>query len=460
MKDYKKLFQLLLSQAETKIHPRSSCLHEDSLIPLPDNFFFVLILARHKQKDLCQRAWELLERLLAFQISKAKDKGSFPHFIHQYPQNMRRSSTLDIVLVLGLLIDDFSSLMSKSLLKKLKASFHKALLYCTSQDLPPLLLVKLRIAQLFDSTAQDLDYDQVQELLEKELRRSRPALLGQALVLASLLDKKLKTPLLQTRSQALWIHAQQLWDSFRSIYLGPFSLQDDTEPQTSLYSLFMQTSHGSLPKEIRAPLSPLLFISLLPLPPPSPQFCQLQTKTKEKERIWINKISKKLSYSLLSCTEERKAPDLHSLYMLWGKGKSLGSFVSQDPQLELVSITPHELIFQKRISDSFDKLSQERIPLLSFYLQQSPSTKIVSRGNRMTCFAMGDSVEISTPDFSFSLVFSLIEGEGDFCGHCRPSSRPSRGKEGAGDHLIFLRMLRASSACLLQVSLLLKNENS
>jgi hypothetical protein len=96
----------------------------------------------------------------------------------------------------------------------------------------------------------------------------------------------------------------------------------------------------------------------------------------------------------------------------------------------------------------------------AYYCDASLDIEIFIDGRKGTVFTLGQTITVRSARRNFSLVFELLRGEGDFCGHVFRSNRPGQiGTTGTFQHEAFdwkigLRTLRRSSDCAIRVQLL------
>jgi hypothetical protein len=87
-----------------------------------------------------------------------------------------------------------------------------------------------------------------------------------------------------------------------------------------------------------------------------------------------------------------------------------------------------------------------------YFCDASKELEIFIDGQKGTVFSLGQTITIKSSTRTFSLVFELLSGEGDFLGHISYSNRPNQiVKSGldAFDWKICLRTLRRSSKCVI-----------
>lgn len=96
---------------------------------------------------------------------------------------------------------------------------------------------------------------------------------------------------------------------------------------------------------------------------------------------------------------------------------------------------------------------------ISLYLNLSPKISLLINGAQGILFHLSDQLLIRTPSREFSLCFSLVDGEGDFCGRIFRGNRPNQisakgsSLHEAYDWRIALRTLRRKGPCKITLSL-------
>jgi hypothetical protein len=93
----------------------------------------------------------------------------------------------------------------------------------------------------------------------------------------------------------------------------------------------------------------------------------------------------------------------------------------------------------------------------AYYCDASEDIEIFIDGKKGTVFTLGQTITIQSPEKTFTLLFELLRGEGEFCGHIFRSNRPGQiATTGVLQHEAFdwkigLRTLRRSSDCAIRV---------
>lgn len=120
-----RMIDLALAAGRKRQSPRTGLIHyfpEDErvsdVIPIFENFCFVLALLKQKNSECVLEAKQILERLLHFQTSE----GNFPLYIHDYPKAWDSLLFLKIAPVLFYILRDFSSILGLGLKEKVEKS--------------------------------------------------------------------------------------------------------------------------------------------------------------------------------------------------------------------------------------------------------------------------------------------------------------------------------------------------
>lgn len=98
---------------------------------------------------------------------------------------------------------------------------------------------------------------------------------------------------------------------------------------------------------------------------------------------------------------------------------------------------------------------------VSSFCNISSETSLSINKQKGTVFSFEDLVSIQTPDAKIDLRFSLLKGNGSFCGHITRANRPGQiGCKGANlyeayDWHIGLRTLRRQGPCTIQLSIII-----
>lgn len=211
----------------------------------------------------------------------------------------------------------------------------------------------------------------------------------------------------------------EFWDPTLQCYIGPLGeeRQRQGEMETTLFDLFM----GSSPRILK--------------PHPIHLHAALVT-TGENEGSPANARS-----------PEPVGKGYHLFRHLWEEGDLLHTLVCQDKEMEREEMT---FIYPTEVPD--EKHRDE----LTFYTNRHEEKTVLINGEKGTIFHLGDEITIQTPSKTVTLVFHLVEGEGDFLGQLSFGNRPAQietHNHTAYDWKISLRTLRRREHVKLELAL-------
>lgn len=376
-------------------------------IPFYENLCFVLALFRQKAADAVLEGKELLDKLLGFQL----EEGNFPVFLHEFPRGKDAYLALRVAPILLQLERKFSSILGADLKAKIERSLQKLLSFAAKvrQERPYPLLWENRFRACFK-----------QPLLPVDVSLLSPQEWGEWVITVQLADR---LDLLET----LPFHSNL------QVLLGPIStdIQERFEPQpVALEWALAERKAMFTPRLLQDHPHQILAAPLFPL------------ETKTQETTWI---LRQEGQGPLSVLWQGKA--LHSLR------SSPATWIDPNEQGATLNFQLSQPVVWKR-EDLFE---------ISFHCDASSETQVFVEGQKATVFQLNDRVTVQTPSFSLSLRFTLIEGEGDFCGHIARGNRANQCackgllQYEAFDWHIGLRTLRRSDACQIQVDLSIQN---
>ncbi len=190
-----------------------------------------------------------------------------------------------------------------------------------------------------------------------------------------------------------------LWHPSLHAYIGPHQRQEKGEPAVTLLDLYMGQLYGSFssralqdhPIQMRAAL----------LRPPS-------------GRVFTPSSSVAFAGNSL----------------LWGGPACLHSLYCDPRKCELKQ-DPEGYLFA--LPEQVPEEADERVEL-AFFCNLHETTTLLVNGKRATTFQLGDLVTVDSDGIILNLVFSLIEGEGNFFGQISRGNRPTQSAN-RGDHV-------------------------
>jgi hypothetical protein len=118
--DKRYFIQLALQGGKEHWSEQTHYIHDRDSIPFYENVCYVLALVASKHKEQAEKAQELLERLLKFQIpAPHPDEGGFPLSLHQYPSAKMCFIQRDIYFLLKMLSKHYALALGSHLTSEL-----------------------------------------------------------------------------------------------------------------------------------------------------------------------------------------------------------------------------------------------------------------------------------------------------------------------------------------------------
>lgn len=439
--------------------------HEDEAdltIPLLENSHFALALFRSRTVENVEEAKELLNKLLNFQSAD----GNFPVYLHEYPVCRDRYLGVHLLIPFYWIAAHYQHILGNELRRKFEEALKRLIEYALKWDVeaPPLIAIKVAAAtQAFGKLWQD----------EKLLTRGRERL-------ASLQIAEFKTPQqlssILPSLQLVEMSNEKIWDPFWNwleetwhrkllAYVGPgwSEWQEESEPQATLYDLYMGYLSGSF--SARALQNQLVHLQGALIHPIEKQLPSVIYPRKTLETYQ----EESFAYSMIFHQEEwPKVVDrsFHRFKLAWGLPQLLHTFVCQGGNIAACLFEPdsNKILMRATLGALPQEGEREKCRELAFYLNLEAAESILIDGVPATTFAVGDEIVIKSDLILITLSFQLLSGTGDFVGHIMRGNRPSQlalkanNRYEAYDWQIFLRTLRRSDECQFKVNIEIKNK--
>jgi hypothetical protein len=121
-------------------------------------------------------------------------------------------------------------------------------------------------------------------------------------------------------------------------------------------------------------------------------------------------------------------------------------------EIELISFSPYYRVNDEELCFRLSQdLPEESASMEIIFYCNLEGNEIFINGKKATVFRLGDRIEILSKKNKLELKFSLLEGEGSFCGHLSQGNRPfaQSAPFTAKDWKISLRTLSRSAHCLI-----------
>jgi hypothetical protein len=417
----RKLIEMHIEAVKKRISPQTGFLHlfyEDPFslhpqtIPVLENMYYVLGLCRTRLTDPILEARQLLDKLLAFEV-----EGNFPIYLHEYPLCKNRSLSIELLPVLYYLERDYSLVLGEDLVKKIKGLSYRIV-------------------------------DRAEKIHEIKKLPFSPFIKWQAYI-GRLLPQSPST-LVEWGDYLLAMHMMQgahwildeacrgisLWNPMNQVLLidGLVPLQDGFTPKKGLFNLFMDL-HSDTP--LREPLiaEPLLLSGSL-----------VHT---------FDDIEPAELFNMDSFVVHKATGSTQPLSLYWNEEGALRSMAfklcSTDVVIEnkgqAVSLV---CVYENQVPE------EEGSVEVCLYIDCQEKASLIVNGAAASTFRIDDLVQIQTEHRLFTLHFSVIEGQGLFCGHLSKGNRPSQTRKElykAYDWQIGLRTVERDSRCIVKIDI-------
>lgn len=432
LKKEMRAFDLALLAGRKRQSPRTKMIHlfpeEDSAadtIPLYENFCFAFSLFRQKTAEAIAEGKELIERLLPFQAPS----GNFPLYLHDFPRCWDPTLALKIAPIFIQLLRLFGAVLGAEFKEKIEASLEKMVDFAWKrhQEHPFLPLWEDRLYAC----------------------KKIPRTLG------------LPGADFSAQEWGEWILSSQIIDPGYQSFPIPYNARLQLFTGSAI-PLVIQKS-GAKPMQDDRFLNHERYkgrVQEKGEPRPLP----IEWLLAEKEGKWTPRLLKDHPHQILCAaflpfetslaTSESHVTLHHPFRLIW-EGESLHTLT--------IPSTSSELLIDL-VGDV--EIGRESLWESLFFCDFSSETEIFVEGKKATLFRLGDLIDIQTPQMSIQVVFTLREGEGDFCGHISRGNRPDQiACKGpllyeAFDWRIGLRTLRRGGACQISVLLQIKKKTA
>jgi hypothetical protein len=444
-------------------------------IPLLENSLFIYALLRSRLVEQVQEAKGLLKGLLAFQNQQPGDAfGNFPTYLHEYPTCHDPLLGLQLLVPFYRILKQFHHILGTDLKQQLEKAARLTLEYSLRsyqvQPFPYSMAVRLAAAQwAYGLMWDNLPWQQAgKELLEQLAQRQLEGWHTTKHLSDILVGLQMVYPAIsQTSWQPLWQRMEQTWHSPLACYMGPCvrEWQENEEPQVNLYDLFGGFFAGQFSR--RATLLTIHHLHGILIQPSTDKFRENLSSVVQgelKQQAWCTVSYPTYAYTLL----EKKGPyqpavdKTHTPFrFIWGDLHRLHSFVCQGGNIEKLEYDDQEQVIRLLIDLREKPPEEESAPKreIEFFVDFHPDIQFHLNGQASNTFELGQKINFSLGQKQLSLVFDLLEGEGNFLGHIMRGNRPSQvNQKGdkrfhAYDWTLFLRTIRRQPLCKLQVSL-------
>ena len=273
----------------------------------------------------------------------------------------------------------------------------------------------------------------------------------------------------------LWEFMGKTWHREIGCYVGPClrEWQEREEPQPTLYDLYA----GYFAKNFsqRATVLRPYHLQGVLIQPVLETFPVVNSPfTIEgtiKQQSWSTHYDLHSAYTVLE-KKDFSHPSVDKTVtpfrFVWGNISKTHSLVCQGGNYQKVQFDLKnkliELFFDLVDTSTIEDRSQPRE--IEFFVDFAPDVSLMINGHKSNTFNLNQNIILSTGDYQFSLLFELLEGEGEFLGHWMRGNRPSQSdlkgekRFQAYDWTLFLRTIRRSGPCRIKASFMFTNNEN
>lgn len=443
-------------------------------IPLVENVLFIFALLRSRLVEQVQEGKKLLKGLLIFQNRQGEDCGNFPVYLHEYPACQDPSLALQLLAPFYWILKQFGHVLGSDLKQQLEQAaclaLDQSLRFHQIKPFPYSMAVRLAAAQLaygliWENAAwQHAGKELLDHLAQRQLEGWHTTRhLADVLVGLQMIYSHLST----SPWHLLWQRMEQTWHSQLACYMGPCvrEWQEREEPQVNLYDLFGGFFAGQFSR--RASLLSSYHLHGILIQPSADKFgvnnSPLIVQGELKQQAWYTVYRSNWAYTVLEKkgTYQPAVDKTHTPFrLIWGDVHRVHSLVCQGGNVEKVEYRKedHSVIVLFELRDPSPEEENTPKREVEFFVDFHPDIQFHLNGHAATTFELGQKVKLLFAQ-QVEIVFSLIEGEGDFLGHVMRGNRPSQMDQKGDkrfqsfDWTFFLRTIRRRGHCKLQALL-------
>lgn len=450
-------------------------------IPLVENFLFALALFRSKTAENILEAKGIIDRLLEFQcLDQESGKGNFPIYLHEYPQCKDRFLGAHLLPPFFWILKNFQQVLGSELKIKLEKAAKALLLQSlkTHEEKPAPYFIGLKIAAAARALGMLWEDKYLQDKGDLLLEEARNGDLTSLYIPSQMGEICAALQMAFTNISSSWIpfweHLNNTWHQQCCSYIGPaiqeFQRGEESEP--TLYDLFLGSFSGNFSQRSFSDQFLLLHGALIQktedrLPPPT---YPIEKQVSIGSHKWMISKYENYAYCYIDNTERQeinREKGFSPLKIIWGDQKKTHTFVCQGANISDLKINKQpegiDLFFTLGEIPTEDK---EKSREVAFYFDAHHGTQIYVSKHASTTFKLDEEIEIAVEKLKFSIVFELLEGNGQFLGHIMRGNRPAQtGLKGSNrykayDWQVFLRTVRRSQECKIKASIKINSDSS
>lgn len=400
-------------------------------IPLYENLCLALSFFNLKTQEGVEEGKKLILKILPYQNSE----GSFPVYLHEYPQTHDLFVGAYLLPPLYWILHDFGSVLTREIKSKIEACCLRGGEFLYNQYLEKQPSGHIAVKTISTLTA-------IGALLNKKewTRLQLPQNLSFTQWSSSqhLADLYLASKDYARFLQGVWHHPTE---SYCGVAFKEF--QEGFEPKITLLDFIMGSHHALTPHHTQAAL---IREKLQTAPPAYPY----RAEGHEEGMKWLIRQEETWAAALVSKKEPStlySQPGMHLLRLLM-KGESTHSFILPGNQLHSFDFEEKDktLILYLTLSSEWNGNDKDLTREISFYAD----LKLVHAFDKGTVFNLGQPLTFS----NLTMTIENYQGMGEFKGQILRGNRPSQIlSDQVYDYKISLRTLRREPTCTLKVTL-------
>lgn len=448
-------------------------------IPVLENFLFALALLRSRDSDNIAEAKSIISKLIHFQNKiEGKFFGSFPTYLHEYPDCKDYSSSVHILPIFYWILKQFAVALGNDLKQDVIKSARALLLYneniSKDKEYPFQWRIKYAAAckafgELWDDNELKKKGTEALEGLKNETMKPEfgswlaPAHIADTLVALQMAYSNIGN----SPWNYFWEYLSSSWSDKAFCYTGPKvkDIQWNEEPLAGLYDLFLGYFTGNYSYRAFASHPHQLHAALIQpvtekLPSVSLPF-GLQGKVVDYNWEIKQDISHTLSAIQKVALDPSSDKGVHPFFLAWGDATRTHSLVCQGGNSTFIDykVLPNGVDLLFSLFETVQVEDKEKSREILFFVDMHEGLKIEVNEKAATSFQLNERISLISPKFRINLTFILEDGEGRFLGHIMPGNRLSQinikgeNRFKAYDWEIALRTVRRKVPCRIKVEI-------
>ncbi len=426
MIDPKKELLAVLETAEKFVSPQTHFFHlnyserpfiKGDGIALYHNFLFVYALLKNKERETIERAIDLLQKLLYFQVLEGANRGNFPRYIHEYPFVERQFEVVDVLLPLYWIYHEFGHILNQELAARLRKALTLGMesLIDLKNDREYSYILSVQLHSLLYALGKKLDRLDISQDALKHLQAAfltgpnkywgSCRHLSKLILFLQLIEKEQSLFL-----DSFWSYLKYVWHPQMQCFIGPALNEHYANHQVepTLY-------HYVMSKASACKSYPIFDADLL-------ETLLIKNANIENNSVWSNKTYGLDPFSITQHADEKYAYSFFNLNAKdWEKRGGFYPFrlISQNAgglhdtfALQMGNFVQIEQVQENKILFTFENTEHPDLDI-AFYYNLSSQLEVLTNGKKASMFNLSDPIILQSPHLKLVLSF--------------PNSTPERG---------------------------------